>query len=82
MKLNFNEADVLAWFLKDYEAQFIKCADEFGYEKAEAEEMHESIRMKIVGAMFRDVDRKVKKARRHLTTPLKSQHAQHAGELH
>ncbi len=61
MRLNFIEADVLAWFLKDYKAQFLKCADEFGYEKAEAEDLHENIRMKIVGAMFRDVDRRAKK---------------------
>jgi hypothetical protein len=62
VKLNFTEADVLAWFLKDYKSQFLRCADEFGHEKAEAEELHENIRMKIVGAMFRDVARKVKKA--------------------
>jgi hypothetical protein len=61
VKLNFIEADVLAWFLKDYKTQFLKCADEFGHEKAEAEELHESIRMKIVGAMFRDVARKAKR---------------------
>jgi hypothetical protein len=38
--------------------------------------------MKIVGAMFRDVSRKVEKERRRLTTPVKSTHAQHAGVLH
>jgi hypothetical protein len=79
VKLDFYEADVLAWFLREQKSQFIKCADEFGYDPDEAADMHDTICRKALDELFVAIRHNRK---RRLTTPIKSTHAQHAGVLH
>lgn len=76
MKLDFYEADVLAWFLREQKSQFIKCADEFGYDSDEATDMHHTICRKVLDELFAAIrnDRK-----RNLTTSIKSPHGQQSG---
>lgn len=43
MKLDFYEADVLAWFLRDFKDEFIECAEDFGWETFDAEKFHDKL---------------------------------------
>jgi predicted transcriptional regulator len=43
MKLKFIEADMLAFFLREQKDNFIQCAEEFGWEKSEAEQFHKKL---------------------------------------
>jgi hypothetical protein len=79
VKLDFYEADVLVWFLREQKSQFIKCADEFGYEQDEAADMHDTICRKALDELFVAITHSRK---RRLTTPIKSQDAQQSGGLH
>lgn len=48
MKLEFYEADMLAWFLRDFKDEFIECAENFGWETFDAEKFHDKLTKKII----------------------------------
>ena len=60
MRLDFYESDVLAWFLREREDEFLQCADDFGYDEDAAKYLLSQIRGKIFGDWHRECERGAK----------------------
>lgn len=56
MKLDFYEADMLAWFLRDFKDEFIECAEDFGWETIDGEKYHAKLMAMAMKNLCRELE--------------------------
>jgi hypothetical protein len=56
MKLDFYEADMLAFFLRQTKEDFVECAMDFGWELQDAQQFHEDLLKKTLKNLFKELE--------------------------
>ena len=58
MNLDFYDADILSWFMKDYKDKFLETAMDFGENELEAAETYQRIYKKVVNECHKEFKHK------------------------